>query len=394
MKTFKTQIYLNQYAEAYCTRAFGVRRVVWNWALDQFLTGKKTTGQMPNNYDLDGIYRKKLKACEDPTFKWLLKQQTSPLIMMECLKSLVASFKLSKTQMKKNHTKGIHPQFKTKKDRLQTFSYYHSKDSYYRIDGPFTVSIGTQKGLPRCEFRTAENVGWMKSNNIKLCLMTVSKRAGKYWLSISYEKLNQTEKKPTLKGKVGIDLGVVKSAVTYDGNEVKTYQFNTEKSLHNERLSKRLDVKLSRMKKGSNRYEKLLLLKERREIRAANQRKALLEELTTHLANTYAEIVIDDFSFKSALSCKNLKNVQKKAVRQKAYRCMVYAFKERLAAKAADTRAQIRFAEHHKGVKTTMKCSSCGSERVSIDTNRIMTCPRCGKVIDRDVNAAINCYNL
>jgi len=384
MKTFKTQVYLNDYAKDYCRRAFGVRRAVWNWTLDQFLSTKRATGQLPNTYPLDGLYRKLIKDEQrNDCFEWLFAQQTSPAIMAQVLADVKQAFALARTQGKKSHKK-IVPQFKKKTDRLQTFSYQHANDNWFRADSEHLFSIGCKRGNPRCTFRTAESIIWMKHENVKLCRMTVSCRNGKYWLTVAYEKPNRAVVQPAADTKIGIDLGIVKSAVTYDGTACRTVSYNTKRSMHLDRLSKSHDEQLSKMKVGSHRYEKTLLLKEKRAARAAAERNALLEEYTTYLVRNYHEIVIDDFSFKSALKIANPNH---------AYRAMTYGFKDRLAQKATLYGTNIRFVDHKAGIKTTKICCKCGCTSIQIDKHRLIHCT-CGLVMDRDENAAMNCYKL
>ena len=384
MKTFKTQVYLNEYAKDYCRRAFGVRRVVWNWTLDQFLSSKRATGKLPNTYPLDTLYRKLLKDEQrNDCFEWLLKQQTSPALMMQVLADVKQAFALARTQGRKLHKK-IVPQFKKKSDRLQTFSYYHSNDNYFRADSEHVFSIGCKRGTPRCTFRTAESIIWMKREDVKLCSMTISCRNGKYWLTVAYEKPNRVMAKPAENTKIGIDLGIVKSVVSYDGTECRTVSFNTKRSMHLDRLSKSHDEQLSKMKVGSHRYEKLLLLKEKRAAKAAAARNALLEEYTTFLVRNYHEIVIDDFSFKGALKVANPNH---------AYRAMTYAFKDKLSQKAQLYGTKIRFVNHKAGIKSTKVCCKCGCTSMTIDKHRVIHCT-CGSIIDRDENAAMNCYKL
>ena len=77
MKTFKTQIYMNNATEKYCTRAFGVRRQVWNWMLNYFFEVKKQTNKFPSNFDAMKEYRAFLKSQPDKNFVWLAEQQIS-----------------------------------------------------------------------------------------------------------------------------------------------------------------------------------------------------------------------------------------------------------------------------------------------------------------------------
>lgn len=390
MKTFKTQIYVNAATAAYCERAFGVRRNVWNWALNYFLDAKKQH-QAPSNFNAMKEYRAFLKSQPDKNFVWLAQQQVSARTAEECCKDIKQAFTLARQQSKKVHRQ-VKPCFKSKRDRLQTFSYYHASPTVFRLDSEFIVSFEAGASKQRGIARTRESLTFLKHDNVKLCRMTITRQAGKYWLTISYEKPNQKKRGRTNStGKVGIDLGVVISAASYDGTNYNAVQFMTKKSAKSKRLSKSLDKRLSAMHYGSHRYERVLELKQRREFCSKLQRKAALEDYTTFLVRNYNEIVIDDFSFKSILKVRK----SDRQTHEKAYTSMVYEFKLRLEQKAAFAGAIVRYIQHQKGVKTTHKCCRCGSTAVYVDRKtRVLHCHTCNLEMDRDQNAAINTYAL
>ena len=306
MKTFKTQIYMNASTEAYCLRAFGVRRQAWNWVLSYYLEQKRKTNKLPSNFDAIKDYRISLKSKPDKNFVWLAEQQVSGRLAEEVCKDIKAAFALARQQAFKLHKPGLKPKFKSKKDRLQTFSYYHASNSVFRIESEFVLTFEAGASRQRGRVRTRESLNFLLQENVKLCRMTISRQGGKYWLCLSYEKPNQRKQKPLpTSGKVGIDLGVVISAAAFDGQSYEAKQFATPNALKSKRLSKKMDKKLAAMQQGSHRYEKAILLKQKRELRSALQRNAALEEYTTRLCRTYKEIVLDDFSFKSVLKiCK------------------------------------------------------------------------------------------
>ena len=119
-------------------------------------------------------------------------------------------------------------------------------------------------------------------------------------------------------------------------------------------------------------------------MRSQNQRLAEVEKYVTELCKTYETITVDDFSFNGALKIANNARV---------YRSMKGTFLTRLQQKAEEYGTKVLKIPHQKGVKTTHKCSTCGSENIHVDRkNRIVTCVDCGLSIDRDQNGAINTY--
>ena len=378
MKTFKTKIYLNNDAKEYCQRAFGVRRRIWNWAVAYSIECRKLNHERPNNYRLDKECRKRIAAQSDANFRWIAEHQVSGALIQEIMKQVKLAFNAAV----KSHGRGANAHFKKRKDRLQTFSTYCSDKANFVIEGNNSFSISGRGRGNRQRGRTRESLAFLK--DAKICDFTITCRAGEYWLTLSYEKPNH-KKAPQLNGKLGIDLGIVKSVCAFDGTSFTDVSFNTKRSLKLDKLSKKNDAKLSRQIEGSKRYEKNLLLKQKRAAKAARCRNEQVELYTTYLANTYKKIVIDDFTFKGSLAV---------ADREKAYRCMKYQFKNRLEQKAAETGAIVEYVQHQKGKKTTYKCSDCGSEHVHMNSRRQFHCLDCGYTIDRDMNAARNAYNL
>ena len=380
MKTFKTKLYLSEEVKQYCKRAFGVRRCLWNWAVAYCIEERKINHERPNNYKLDGICREKIAAQADSSFRWIAEQQVTSQMIQEIMKEVKLAF--SAAVKKKGY--GANAHFKSRKDRLQTFSCCCTTPTTFVIEGDrsFTVAGGGRKRGNRQFFRTHRSLAFLK--DAKLCRYTITCKAGEYWLCLTYEKHNR-KKTYNLEGNLGIDLGIVKSVCAYDGTEFSDVSFNTKRSLKYDRLSKNLDAQLSRQVRGSKRYEKNLLMKQRRAAKAARMRKEQVELYTTHLTETYEKIVVDDYSFKGALNVAN---------HEKAYRCMKFQFKNRLEQKAAKTGTIVEYVQHQKGVKTTHKCSECGSEHVHTTGTRQFHCLDCGYVADRDQNAARNAYLL
>lgn len=372
-KTFKTKVYTDAVSEAYCNRAFGVRRCLWNTVLGYMISEKKRTGKRPNNYTASPVVRKMIKEKKDKNFEWLCDNFVTSTCYDQLLQDIETSFNNIR---KATHKNSSHPRFKSRNDRVQTFSYYIGKESIASVVSSHAFSICTPQRGKHVIFHTYESLEFLKKATIKLKRFTIKRQSGELWLCISYEA---PEKPKKATAKIGLDLGVIKSVVSYDGESVEIVAFNTKESMHYDQLSKKNDDKLSRMTYGSNRYEKQLLLKQKRAQRAANIRKDRLENYVRFLVDNYGEIVIDDFSFKGA---------KKVANHDKLYRCMVSQFKLRLEQKATEYGTTVRYADHLKGQKTTKVCCVCGSTNVQVFNNRELVCHNCKTRIDRDENAA------
>ena len=403
-RTFKTRIYLDDFSKQYCERAFGVRRWVWNWGLSYMLRTKVETGKLPSNFAVDPIYRKAVKAKQDAGFEWVAEQVVSPKVMEQCLKDIVASFEICKAyqsdvdwhhecrEHKSKDYRGkrgwhkVQPHFKKRKTcDKQSFRYNASDNANVRIEGNHLLTFCTCTKGQRAHGYTRESLAFLRHPSVKLCTMTILKEAGKYWVCITYEKPNHIVKRPQAGTKVGIDLGVKISAYCYDGTNFFNGVFNTENSLRVEKLAQDLNESLSGKTHGSSRYLKQLRLQQERYARAARMRKAEVERFVTHLCENYETIILDDFSFEGA------KNVCDK---KELYRCMVCEIKTRLYEKALLYGCKVYVVDHHKGEKTTKRCSLCGSTNVHVFRDRTMSCGDCNQLshMDRDKNAAINTF--
>ena len=205
VKTFKTKVYLNDYAEDYCKRAFGVRRHIWNWAWATALEIKKQTNWYPSNFDLDKLYRQELKAQKDKGFVWLAKQNVSPALMQEVMKDIKMCISQChedqkdfdrrrlarlhrKSKSKKKHpnkAKKIQPRFKRRDDPEQSFRYSTTLERIGKPDSDHIFSLQTATRGKRCLFRTAESLAFLRKPGVKICTATV-KRERWYLLALCF----------------------------------------------------------------------------------------------------------------------------------------------------------------------------------------------------------------
>lgn len=379
MTTFKTQIYLTYENEDLVNQLFGLRRLFFNYAIDRIYStdGAKNTMGLLSEVYADIASQKARPAILNANMRYGNSQH----FLKEVFEDAIEAAKLAEKNSKKQK-KDIRVEYQRKKDRKETFSMYGKGPHTISQEGPHTISAIFNKDIGRVFMRTRESVDFISKRTDKIRTMTITRKGGKYWLSLTFERTNRVLEKPAAGTVVGIDLGVKISSVQFDGKETRITNFNTKGSLRSERLANKVD--LSRKKQGSKRYEKAVLMKQRRAMRSQNQRLAEVEKHVTELCKTYETIAVDDFSFNGALKIANNASV---------YRSMKGTFLTRLQQKAEEYGTKVLKIPHQKGVKTTHKCSTCGSENIHVDRkNRIVTCADCGLSIDRDQNGAINTY--
>ena len=209
--------------------------------------------------------------------------------------------------------------------------------------------------------------------------MTVSEKAGRWFISVQVKESVQEPFPIPLGDIIGIDVGIKTLASCSDGRI-----FENPKVLykHEERL-KRLQRKLARQKKGSNNRAKTKKKIASLHMRIANIRKDNVHKSTSSIAKTkqLMGVVVEDLHIKGMVKNHKLaKSIHDASmgmfVRQMEYK----AFWNRLYLQKVD-----RFFPSSK------TCSNCNNKKEKLAlSERNYHCEKCGFKIDRDLNAAIN----
>ncbi len=176
-------------------------------------------------------------------------------------------------------------------------------------------------------------------------------------------------------GKVGIDSGVSNLVALSDGTTIDNPRFLE----HSVERIKSLQRRLSRKKRGSSNREKvkLSLAKAWRKVR--RQRDDFAHKLTDRLTKANQIIIFEDL---------NVKNMVKNHSLASAIMDSAWGKLRELTAYKAERRGGRVFLVNPSG--TSQKCSGCGENVPKGLSTRTHRCPRCGLIIDRDVNAARN----
>lgn len=178
---------------------------------------------------------------------------------------------------------------------------------------------------------------------------------------------------------VGFDFGLKKFLTASDGNDIISPLFFKK----NADAIKKANRNLSRKVKGSNNFKKAKNALARLHKRVANQRKNFHWQLANKLCGEYATICLENL---------NLKGMQRLYGR-KISDLGFYSFLQKLEYIASKTGTQIIKVD--RSYASSQLCSSCGYQNPETKNLKIRewTCPSCGKVHDRDRNAAINILN-
>ena len=272
---------------------------------------------------------------------------------------------------------------------LQTaFTNFFAKRARYpqfkRKDGPQSAEYTTSafkwdgKSLKLAKMDEPLAIRWSRAipKAAKVTTVTVSlDAAGRYFVSLLCD--DAVAAKAAVDGKVGIDLGLTHFAILSTGEKVAAP--NTFRK--NEAKLAKLQRRLSKKTKGSNRRKKAKLRVAKLHAKIADSRRDFLHKLSTRLINENQVIAVESLSVsnmqKNRCLSKSIADASwSEFLRQLEYKAKWYG------------RELVGIDRWHPSSK---RCSDCGYTMPKMPLNvRQWTCPECGSIHDRDVNAARN----
>ena len=361
-KAYKLRIYPTDFQRELLEKTFGCTRYIYN----NFLAERK------NKYEESktriSVYEQ-LKELTDlkKEKEWL--REIDSCALQACVYNLDDAFQkfFKGNGYPRFRVKGVHESFRTN-NTLN--SYKNKKYESIRID--FKKRIITLPKLKEVKFR-----GYRKDKKMvgKIKSATISEYASKYFVSILVEMpFVKYSLKPTTI--VGLDLGIKDFIVTSNGEKLKN-----EVKINEKRL-KGLQKWLSRCKPGSKNRYKVKLKIQRLYLKIRNARKHMIYKLANKIIKENDIISIENLDVKSMYQvhkiAKHLKNIPiSEFIR-------VLKYKSKWLGK--------KVIEINKYYPSSQSCNRCGfkNEEVKDLSVRKWTCPRCGLIHDRDINASIN----
>lgn len=352
--------------EDYLGRAAGVARFAYNWALaawNDIYTLHKLDPDVPNTSEME--LRRGLNAIKKQSYPWML--EVTKCAPQMAIKNLGEAFK--------NFFEGraAYPKFKIK-----------GRNDRFTISNDHFKIKGKQIRLP--------HIGWIPMRERlrfsgTILSATVSKVAGKWYVSIAVE-VNDLQLKPAKnQGKVGIDLGVNTLATLWkdNGTSEKTETLRPLKE-YLPKL-KKLSRSLSRKVKSSGGWKKAQLKLARLHAKIANIRKDRTHKLTSMISSNYSTVVIEDLDVKGMLRGSN--RGFNRAVSDMAF----YEFRRQLTYKMEARGGDLIIADRY--FPSSKRCSHC--KHIFKELRREQTswiCAVCKTHHDRDVNGAHNLWTV
>ena len=228
---------------------------------------------------------------------------------------------------------------------------------------------------------TADRMLWLsKIGKIKIRLhrnadnikqVTVKRERRKWYAIICCEVTKPIFRFVDTGKSVGIDVGITKYCHDSDDHEVENPLFLKKLIRPLRRASRRL----SRRQKGSKNYEKTKTRLQILHERIRNRRNDFLHKTSTYYSERY------DIIFLERLKVLNM--VKNHHLARSIIDSGWATFSQMLAYKAKKVVGVL-------AVNTTVDCSKCGHSVPKSLAVRIHRCDKCGIVLDRDYNAALN----
>ena len=361
-RAYKLRIYPTDSQRELIEKTFGCTRYIYN----NFLAERK------NKYEESKtkvhVYEQ-LKELTDlkREKEWL--REIDSCALQACVYNLDDAFQkfFKGNGYPKFRAKGVHESFRTN----NTLNIYKDK-KYESIRIDFNKRIITLPKLKEVKFRgyrtTKEIIGKIKS-------ATISKDTNKYFVSVLVEMpFIKYSISPT--SIVGLDLGIKNFIVTSNGEKLKN-----EVKINEKRL-KGLQKWLSRCKPGSKNRYKVKLKIQRLYLKIRNARKHMIYKLANNILKENDIVAVETLDVKSMYQvhkiAKHLKNIPiSEFIR-------VLKYKSNWLGK--------KIIEINKYYPSSQCCNRCDykNEEVKDLSVRKWTCPKCGMIHDRDINASIN----
>lgn len=372
-KGYRIRIYPNMEQIQLINRHFGACRFVWNYMINVQEENHEKGGKYLSGYDLSKMLTQVKHEAE---YAWLNEISYGSL-QITCIRLHSAYL---------NFFKGVfgHPRFKSKKNAKQSYpvcsNRFYFTESYCRIQRIGNVKYKTDAILPLGRGQKFYNV-------------VLSRDGNKYYISFCVDCDKQATNLTSQP--MGIDLGIKTTATISYGDKWYVIE-NINKSTQIKRIQNRIKYYQRRIShkydycykqtgkyKKSNNIRKLegkvsRLYKKLTDIRTQNIHQ-WTHYLVAHLKPN--RVVMETLSIEGMMKNKRMRNLLQEQllaefIRQMRYKCEWNS---------------IEFIQANRYYPSSKRCSKCGFIKKNLDiSERTYVCEKCGFVIDRDYNAALN----
>ena len=376
MKSYKTEINPTVEQQKLINRTIGVCRYVYNLYLghnkEEYGQGGKFVSGMEFSKWLNNVY-----LPNNPDKAWIkeVSQKSVKQSIMNAEKAYKRFFK----------GESAFPRFK-KKNKSEAKMYFVKNDAKTVIE-----CERHRIKIPTLGYVQIKEKGYLPTDKI-IKSGTVSKRAGRYYVSVLVE-VPDVNVKPCNNEGVGIDLGLKDFAVMSNGtvkkniNKGKSVKKATKKLKREQRkLSRKYESLKKRSKKEKGKatrqnIQKQVVKVQKLHQRMDNIRTDYINKTVNDLAKTKPNyITIEDLNVSGMMKNRHLA----KAVAQQKF----YEFRVKLGHKCRQKGIELRVVDRF--YPSSKLCHECGNIKSDLKlSDRVYTCG-CGYEDDRDYNASLN----
>ena len=372
MRALKIRLYPNKTQETLILKTLGSCRFLYN----QMLAERIETYEKLKDQEKRVLFEHKYKTEKEykEEFDWM--KEVDSISLQQSRIDLSAAYT--------NFFNSLKGKRKGQKSGFPKFHKRGQKDSYRTIVTANNIKIDFEKSkvkLPKLDWINFKDIRKNIEGTIKQA--TVSRTCtGKYFVSLLIEQtleLEGVEITSNLKTK-GLDMSLTSFFVDDEGNSPayeRIFRNNQEK------LAK-LQRKVSKKTKGSNKRKKAQLRVNLLYEQIANKRKDFTQKLSTKLIRENDVIVVESLNLRAMAQCLNLG----KSINDLGYG----AFVNQLQYKSLWNNKIL--IEADKWFASSKTCSKCGYVHKNLQlSDRVYECSNCGHTLDRDQNAGINLKN-
>ncbi len=362
LTAYKFRLYPNEEQQTLFSKYFGCNRVVWNKALalreEYYKQHKNDSGKKGLNYYDTARFLTSLKKKEE--YKWLREVNSQSL--QQSLIDLNSAFK--------NFFKGIakYPNYK-KKGKKQSFRV----PQFFNFDDNVLYLPKFGKGIKMVDHRE------FPRNKVRQ--VTISKvPSDKYFVSVLVDDDKKTPKKATVKDNlktIGIDMGIKDSVVLSNGIKIDNPKY-LQKS---EKLLKLRQKQLSRKKLGSNNFHKSRIKVAKVHEKIVNRRHDFLHKVSDAITKQFDTIAIETLNIEGMKANHHIARAIGDVGIGRFFQFLKYK---------AENRGK-NILEIGMFDPSSKMCHYCKhiNEKLTL-SEREWECPNCHRILDRDLNAAIN----
>jgi putative transposase len=364
---------------------FGARRFAYNWTLAQIKANLDARAADPSvpplDWDLPTLRRAWNQAKAEVAPWWRSSSKEAYASGIADLVTGLNNWSASKHGHRAGRRVGF-PRFKAR----------------HRDRGRVRFTTGAMRLEPDRRHLTLPVIGTLRSKEntrrlerllakgrARVLSMTLSEQSGRLFVSVAMVVVQAPRRPREPAARCGIDLGIgAEWAVVAHADDTIERIIHPAPWAAVQQRRRRLARRLSRRVVGSRGHRQARAKLAASDRRAANLRRESIHTLTTQLARRYGTIVVEDLDV-AAMG----RGMGRRAFRRSVYQAGIGQIRPILAYKTSWTGGRLVVAD--RWLASSKTHHGCGGYLADLSLGqRVWVCPRCGGLVDRNANAALN----